>query len=200
GLQQRTGADGMQLLSRLRAGLALELCVLSDDDRAQVLKAKAARLAHPLPEAVIDLIAAQPYQTVRDLEGALNRAAAFSDLSEVDPSPAAVLQALKPLNTAPAPVAPDAILELVCRHFQVSLNQLSSASRSRDITYARHIAMYLLREIASQPLAQIGQLLGKRDHSTVLHACHRIKKERASIPQTQADLQQLEALLDESAA
>ena len=189
------------LLSRLRAGLALELEPLTAEERGQILKAKAARLAQPLPDAVVGLIAAQPYSTVRDLEGALNRAAAYADLSDAELSTPAVLRALYPLQAEPPSPTPEAILQIVALHFGVSLQQLSSASRARDITYARHITMYLLRSCASQPLAHIGRLLGGRDHSTVLHAYQRIDKERASIPQTRSDLDTLEAALrGESAA
>jgi chromosomal replication initiator protein len=189
------------LLSRLRAGLALELTPLTAEDRAQILKAKAARLAQPLPQPVIDLIAAQPYETVRELEGALNRAAAYADLSDTDLSSASVLRALYPLQAEPPAPSPEAILEVVARHFGVSRQQLASASRARDITYARHIAMYLLRSFASQPLTQIGQLLGGRDHTTVLHGYQRIEKERAALPETRDVLDTLEASLrGESAA
>ena len=91
------------------------------------------------------------------------------------------------------------IIDTVCRHFNVSQQQIASASRARDITYARHIAMYLLRHHGSRPLAEIGKLLGGRDHSTVLHACRRIEREHAALPQTRADVDSLESTLRDRA-
>jgi chromosomal replication initiator protein len=188
-----------RLLSRLRAGLALELSPLTDEDRRTMLDAKAAKLAKPLPQAIVDVIAQQPYETVRELEGALNRATAYADLSDADLSPSATLNALYPISSdQQIDVSPDAILEMVCRHFNVSLTQITGASRARDITYARHIAMYLLRNHGSRPLVEIGNLLGGRDHSTVLHACRRITKEHKSLPQTRADIELLETKLNET--
>ncbi len=188
-----------RLLSRLRAGLALELSPLSGEDRHTILAAKAAKLAKALPQTIIDVIAKQPYETVRDLEGALNRATAFADLSNSDLSPSATLNALYPISsTSQLDVSPDAIIEMVCRQFNVSLTQITGASRARDITYARHIAMYLLRNHGSRPLVEIGQLLGGRDHSTVLHACRRITKEHKSLPQTRADVELLESKLNDT--
>jgi len=186
-----------RLLSRLRAGLALELTSLAPDDRRAILVDKAARLKKQLPQTIIDVIAQQPYETVRDLEGALNRATAYADLSDADLSPSAVLQALYPLSQeAQAEVSADAILDAVCRQFSVSLNDIKGPSRARDITYARHVAMYLLRNHGSRALVEIGQLLGNRDHSTVLHACRKISREHKSLPQTRADIELLEATLN----
>ena len=186
-----------RLLSRLSAGLALELSPLSPEDRSQILQSKAAKLKRPLPKAVLDTIAAQPYQTVRALEGAINRAAAFTDLSDAPLSTADVAAALHPLQPVNSDPTPQQIIDIVCRHFAVSQQQIAGASRSRDITYARHIAMYLLRHHGSRPLTEIGKLLGGRDHSTVLHACRRIEREHAALPQTRDDVDTLESALSD---
>ncbi|MCH7488442.1 MAG: chromosomal replication initiator protein DnaA [Chloroflexi bacterium] len=189
--------DGLtdRLLSRLSAGLALELSPLSPEDRSQILLLKAAKLKRPLPKTVLDTIAEQPYQTVRALEGAINRAAAFADLSDAPLSTADIEQALHPLQPVNSEPTQQQIIDTVCLHFNVSQQQIVSVSRARDITYARHIAMYLLRHHGSRPLTEIGKLLGGRDHSTVLHACRRIEREHAALPQTRADIDSLESAL-----
>lgn len=186
-----------RLLSRLGAGLALELSPLSPDDQRQILEHKAARLEKPLSRQALDAIARQSYRTVRALEGAINRAAAYADLSDASLSSEDVAKALHPLRAPDAAPTPQQILDIVCRHFDVSLGQLSGASRSREITYARHIAMYLLRHHGSHALTEIGKLLGGRDHSTVLHACRRIERENASLPQTREDIELLESTLSD---
>ena len=184
-----------RLLSRLSAGLALELSPLSPEDRSQILLSKAAKLKSPLSKTVLATIAEHPYQTVRALEGAINRASAFADLSDAPLSTADMKQALHPLQPVSSEPTQQQIIDTVCRHFNVSQQQIASASRARDITYARHIAMYLLRHHGSRPLTEIGKLLGGRDHSTVLHACRRIEREHAALPQTRADVDSLESAL-----
>ena len=188
-----------RLVSRLSAGLALELSPLSPEDRSQILLSKAAKLKAPLSKTVLAAIAEQPYQSVRALEGAINRAAAFADLSDAPLSIADMEQALHPLQPVSSEPTQQQIIDTVCRHFNVSQQQIASASRARDITYARHIAMYLLRHHGSRPLSEIGQLLGGRDHSTVLHACRRIEREHAALPQTRADIDSLESTLRDRA-
>jgi chromosomal replication initiator protein len=181
--------------SRLQAGLVTALHLPPPHERLEILRAKAARLDAPLPDPVIRLIADQPYETISELEGALNRLAAYADLTHAPLSVDAALEALYPLGRPQQEPQPDAILQAVCRHFHISAEQLIGPSRARHITYARHVAMYLLRSYGDHGLAQIGQLLGGRDHSTVLHAYRRIHRELTSLPQTRSDIDQLKTLL-----
>jgi chromosomal replication initiator protein len=191
------------LRSRLQAGLAAELHRPSDDDRLRILKDKASRLTRELSAAILHVIAAQPYNSIRDLEGALNRADAFVDLSGEGFSQDALEHALYPFRQRSERPSAERILDAVSKHFNVDGGQIAGKSRARDIAYARHLAAYLMREITAAPLAQIGTLLGGRDHSTILHACRRIDRERASLPQTQHDIDSVSQLLgvrDESVA
>lgn len=187
-----------RLRSRLLAGLVVELHPPQRDDRMYILSARL--LTTPtLSPAIVNLIADQPSTSIRDLEGAANRITAFAELSSVPLTLEAARQALHPFHT-PAQITPNDIVRVVCTHFGITIDQLSSASRARDIAYARHIAMYLLRQHTNRPLAEIGRLIGGRDHSTALHAYRRIHKELATLPQTQADLAQLEAALTSDSA
>ena len=189
------------LRSRLLAGLTTELLFPPPDELLTILQAKASHVSHPLPKPVLHVISTQPFESIRELEGALNRVVAYADLTSEPLSPNAARQALHPLRPPQREPSPNDILEAVCHHFHVSLEQLSGPSRSRDITYARHIAVYLLRHLGSRRLAEIGKLLGNRDHSTVLKGFQRIKQEVTALPQTRTDIQQLEhALLHEQPA
>ena len=190
-----------RLRSRLLAGLTAELLLPPPDELLTILQAKASLGSQPLPKPVLHVISTQPFESIRELEGALNRVVAYADLSSEPLSPDTALQALHPLRPPQRELSPDDILQAVCRHFQLSLDQLTGPSRARDITYARHIAVYLLRRLGSHRLTEIGKLLGNRDHSTVLKGFQRIKREFTAIPQTRTDIQQLEASLlhDQSA-
>ena len=188
------------LRSRLQAGLTVQLSLPPAHERLLILAAKAATLQRPLPTDVLELIAAQPYPSIREFEGALNRVAAFADLHSAPPTLETARQALSPFHTLPPAPTNDAILSAVLAHFHLSESQLSSPSRARDITYARHIAMYLLRQLAQRPLAEIGTRLGNRDHSTVLSGYRRIARERDALATTRSDLEQIEAALERSEA
>ena len=189
--------DGLSLhlSSRLQAGLTVTVQLPPQAERLEILLAKVADIENAPPEPILRLIAQQRCQHIRELEGALNRVVAYADLTGKPYTIDLAKQALSPLSESPSSPLPDEILKAVCKHFHLSLNQITGPSRARDITYARHIAMYLLRHSSQRPLAEIGKLLGNRDHSTVLSGCRRIKRELTSLPQTHTDIQQLEAAL-----
>lgn len=183
-----------RLRSRLQAGLIAHLTPPSPPERLDIAHAIAGSLPQPLAPDILRHIADQPYTSVRELEGALYRVVAYSEFSDGPLTLDAVDHALYPFAT-PHQITADDILTSVCRHFNLSPDDLKGPSRSRDITYARHIAMYLLRHNGPRSLADIGHLLGGRDHSTVLSACTRIKKERTSFPQTRIHIEQIESSL-----
>ena len=184
-----------QLQSRLQAGLTVELRPPSADERLSILRQKAQHLKQAIPNPILELIAQQPYHHVRELEGALKQVIARGDLAGKPLTLKLASEALAPLPSSPSRPSTNDILHTVCRHFHLSPEQLTGPSRARDITYARHIAMYLVRLHTQRPLAEIGKLFGNRDHSTVLHGCRRIEQELTSLPQTHTDIQQLQAAL-----
>ena len=189
--------DGLSLhlSSRLQAGLTVTVQLPPHEERLEILLAKVADLKNAPPEPILRLIARQDCQHIREMEGALNRVVAYADLTGKPYTIELAKQALTPLHEPSSRPEPDEILKAVCKHFHLPLSQITGPSRARDITYARHIAMYLLRHSSQRPLAEIGKLLGNRDHSTVLSGCRRITRELTSLPQTHTDIQQLEAAL-----
>ena len=187
-----------RLRSRLQAGLVVDLGSPSPADRLAILKAKASGLANRPADSILTAIAALPGDNIHQLEGSLHRVVAYQDLTGEPVTPTTLSAALKPLAAAPPRSAPASVLDKVGSRFGLTTQQLSGPSRSHDIAYARHLAMYLLREHGHLPLTHIGQLLGGRDHSTVLYGCRRIHRDLKTYPQTKADLQQIEAALRES--
>jgi chromosomal replication initiator protein len=189
-----------QLLSRLEAGLTVEIQAPSPAERLRILKTLAAACPTPLSADVLRLIAQQPHGSVRNLVGSLNRIVAYADLTGEPVSLDAAPGVLAPLRQLPGELTPSTVLDAVCRHFHISTEQIAGPSRAHDVAYARHVAMYLLRTYNQQALTQIGQLLGGRDHTTVLYGCERVQRDLRSFPRTRADLEQLESALRELAA
>lgn len=187
------------LRSRLLAGLAVELRLPPATECIEILRSKASHLSQPIPDATLQAITARPFQHIRELEGALNRLDAYSELTATVPSPDILDRALHSLEPHSRP-SPDAVLSAVCDYLHVSQEHLSGPSRARDITYARHIAMYLLRFISHRPLTEIGALLGDRDHSTISNGSQRIKQELSTLAETQSHIQHLTAILQSEPA
>jgi chromosomal replication initiator protein len=129
---------------------------------------------------------------VRELEGYLNRVVAYVPLVGGDASRDSVERALSPFANvaalAPEPPAADAVIEAVCRRTGVPTADLRGRSRNRAVAYARHLAMYVLKEDARKSIAEIGRALGNRDHSTVLGGIDRIAKDLRNYTDTAADL------------
>ncbi len=186
------------LASRLGAGLLISLTPPSEADRLAILRAK----EPALPEEVFAVIAQQNCDSVRELEGALNRLTAYLDLTGLPPTSASAREALRPFRNASPTLPPPspAIIEAVCQRFHLSQGDLAGQSRARDIAYARHIAMFILHNQAHLPLTEVGRLLGGRDHTTVLYGTRRIRREMATLPSTQADVQALTAALSGAAS
>ncbi|MFN8636290.1 MAG: chromosomal replication initiator protein DnaA [Chloroflexota bacterium] len=163
-----------RLRSRFEMGLIADIQAPDLETRIAILRSKVNGRA-PIPGDVLDLIAQKVHNNIRELEGSLNRVTAYAMLHGRPVSVELAAEALEDL-VAPASVTrePPAILDAVARHFGVTVEDLRSKARHKEIVTPRHLAMYLLREDARLSYPQIGQLLGGRDHSSVLHACDKI--------------------------
>jgi len=131
-----------------------------------------------LEDEVLSYIATHIQKNVRELEGALNRVVAFSQIYNRTPELKEVKNILNTYLSAPyRKTPPPAVLKAVADFYNISLNDLFKRSRKKEVVRPRQIAMYLLREETKLSFPEIGQRLGGRDHSTVIHACEKIREE-----------------------
>ncbi|HEY6567292.1 MAG TPA: chromosomal replication initiator protein DnaA [Actinomycetota bacterium] len=167
-----------RLVSRFRWGLCVDVQPPDLETRIAILQLKAERERITVPPDVIEFAASKFDQSVRELEGALVRVVAWSELTgqQIDVTLAErALQDLIPQNENEIP--PPLILEETAKYFALSTADLISKSRSRPLTHARHIAMYLTRECTGLSLVKIGEIFGGRDHTTVLHGIKKVEDE-----------------------
>ncbi len=166
-----------RLLTRFSCGLIAELEKPNVQLCVDILTAKCHRDGLKIPEDVIQFIAQTANGSVRDLEGVINSLLAYSVVynSNIDMRLAerVIKRAVKIDNK---PLTIDDILEKVCGHFNVSQQNVFSRSRKRDYVLVRQISMYLAQKYTKMPASRIGQLIGGRDHSTVLHSCSTIEQ------------------------
>jgi chromosomal replication initiator protein len=172
--------SGMEerLTSRFRWGLCVDVQPPDLETRIAILQLKAERETIAVPSGVVEFVASKFDQSVRELEGALVRVVAWSELTAqpIDTELAErALQDLIPQTEHEIP--PPLILEETARYFSLSIGDLVSKSRSRPLTQARHIAMYLVRECTGLSLVKIGEIFGGRDHTTVLHGINKVEGE-----------------------
>jgi chromosomal replication initiator protein len=166
-----------RLLTRFACGLIAELEKPNVQLCVDILHAKCRRDGLKIPADVIDYIAQTANGSVRDLEGVVNSLMAYSIVynTKVDMRLAEriIKRAVKVDNH---PLTVDDILEKVCQHYHVEQRQVFSKSRKRELVQVRQVSMYLAQKYTKMPAGRIGQLIGNRDHSTVIHSCNTIEQ------------------------
>ncbi|MCT1765506.1 chromosomal replication initiator protein DnaA [Brevibacterium casei] len=170
-----------RLRSRFEWGLLTDVQPPDMETRFAILRRKAAGEHLDVPDDVLEYIASRVSSNIRELEGALIRVTAFANLNDqqVDVSLAeTVLKDFITQDDTPAITAAD-IMGQTAAYFSLTLDDLCGTSRSRTLTTARQIAMYLCRELTDLSLPKIGQAFGGRDHTTVMHANKKIRTQMA---------------------
>jgi chromosomal replication initiator protein len=163
-----------RLRSRFEWGLTADIQPPDFETRVAILRSKADRAGYRIPGETIEFIARRVQSNIRELEGALNRVAAFASLSGLPVTPQLVDSALADLLPRRTEVHLDNVLQSVSEVFGVTVDRILGRDRSHDVALPRQIAMYLLREEANYSLPQIGDALGGRDHTTVMYACDKV--------------------------
>lgn len=172
---QELGGIEERLRSRFRSGLVVDVQPPDLETRIAIVQIKAQRDHLDVPDDVLHFIASKFESNIRELEGALLRVAAFASLSRQRADLTLAERALEDLIPETGQeIRPDAILEATASYFGLGPGDLVSKSRSRPLTTARHVAMYLLRELTGLSLIRIGDLF-ERDHTTVLHGVKKIE-------------------------
>jgi len=166
-----------RLRSRLASGLVVDIQIPPLETKIAILNKKAQLHDEQLPDDVAHFIASLEFSNVRELEGALIRVLAFASLTK-QPLSMALAQKVLARVCERKPVAVDfsLIVKSVQRHYSFSLDQLRSANRSKEIAKARHLAIYLMKDMTDRSFRDIGDYLGGRDHSTVMHAYNKVKQ------------------------
>jgi chromosomal replication initiator protein len=186
--------DGLEerLKSRLGWGLPVIIEPPELETRAAVLLKKAESLGVHLPNDCAFYIAQRIRSNIRELEGALKRVAANSKFSNKEIDIPFVKESLKDLFVISAKmVSIDNIQKTVAEYYNIKLSDLLSKRRSRSITRPRQLAMALTKELTNHSLPEIGESFNGRDHTTVLHACSKIKELRKELPSLEEDYRNL---------
>ena len=175
---QEISALKERLRSRFQWGLITDLQSPNFEERMAILEKKVEKEAILIPDDVLVLVAESIHNNIRELEGALVRLLAFASLtgSEINVDMAQeVLKAFLQKSRPRQDLTMADITRTVGEFYSISLDLLRSKVRTKQVAHARQMAMYICREQTRSSLNQIGQRFGGRDHTTVHHACHKIK-------------------------
>ncbi len=163
-----------RLRSRFEWGLIADIQPPDFETRMAILRSKAERAGRSVEPEFLEVIARRVQSNIRELEGALTRLLAFSDLSGLDISRELVESTLTDLQSRPSAMTPDRIIAAVAEHFGVDEDRLLSHDRTRQVALPRQVAMFLIREGTDASLPKIGQVLGGRDHTTIMYGLDKI--------------------------
>ncbi|HEX9269132.1 MAG TPA: chromosomal replication initiator protein DnaA [Candidatus Limnocylindria bacterium] len=182
-----------RLRSRFEWGLIADISAPDLETRIAILRAKAEAANVAVPPMVIDFLAQRIVSNIRELEGALTRIVAYATLNAVPVTTELAQTMLQNIlyNPRRQSLSPDRIVEAVARYYGVPAEQLRGKARDKQIVLPRQIAMYLMREETEAPLLRIGEALGGRDHSTVLHGCEKIEREMSENDDFRRDINAL---------
>ena len=186
-----------RLRSRFEWGLIADISSPDLETRIAILRAKAEVQSIPVPPPVIDFLAQRIVSNVRELEGALTRIVAYATLNAMPVTTQLAQEILQNIlyNPRQKTLSPAKIVETVARYYGVPVEQLRGKARDKQVVLPRQIAMYLMREETEAPLLRIGEALGGRDHSTVLHGCEKIEREMAENDDFRRDVGALREML-----
>ena len=192
--------DGIapRILSRLSWGLVADINAADFELRFNIIETKLAALpAVDMPRNVVEFLARRVTSSIRELEGALNRIAAYAmmtgraiDIAFVEEVLANVLRANQRRITI------DEIQAQVAEHYRIRKAEMTSARRAREVARPRQVAMYLSKQLTPKSLPDIGRRFGGRDHTTVIHAVRQIEKLRAADAELDADIRLLTRQLE----
>lgn len=182
-----------RMRSRLEGGLVADIQMPKLETKIAIIKQKAELQGHVLTDDIAYAIASRVISNIRELEGALIRVIACASLAK---------QAITLDLIEKVLVRPDAqrmhaidmqrIVNTVCQHFEYSLADMKSAKRQKELTSARHVALYLMKKLTRHSLKEIGNFLSRKDHTTVLNALERIEQRRETDHKLNSLLHKLE--------
>ncbi|HPD07868.1 chromosomal replication initiator protein DnaA [Patescibacteria group bacterium] len=183
-----------RLITRFEWGMVADIGQPDLETRMAILNSKCQQKNFPLDQSIIQYIATNISNNIRELEGALNRIIGFCQFHNCEPDLSIAKQVLKDFFIsiqANNLSTPQKILEAVANFYNLNLSELTGSSRKKELVIPRQIAMYLLRTRMDASFPFIGQELGGRDHTTAMHACAKIERDIQNNSKIRQDIEQI---------
>lgn len=187
-----------RLRSRFEWGLIADIQKPDFDTRIAILRKKAENEGIEISDEMLELIARRIESNIRELEGSLTRVNAYAKLNHCPISEEVIAHALHDIAVVrdPKRITPDVIIDSVAGYYGLSADVLRGDSRKKEIATARHVAVYLTREMTGLSLPRIGDAFG-RDHSTIINSCDKVTKMLETSQEMKASIADLKKIITE---
>lgn len=166
-----------RLRSRFEWGMIVDIGAPDFETRCAIIKNKAISQNIDLNKDVVELLANQVQTNIRELEGALNHLIAYAEMSGTAPNLDIAKSIFGSYRSRPKHMSAKNIIEKTAKHYQISVEEILSARRDKDIVVPRQVAMYLLRSELHLSFPKIAHELGRKDHTTAMHSIEKVQKE-----------------------
>jgi chromosomal replication initiator protein len=185
-----------RLRSRFEGGMITDISQPSLETRIAILSSKVSERGVVVDEEALRYIAQNIHQNVRELEGALNRVIAYCDFRKIPANRSNTEKILNELlEKNRKSISVESVFTAICDYYSVSREELVKKGRKKEISHPRQILMYLLRQELATPFSSIGDLLGGRDHTTILHAYEKIQTQKETSQKIKEELSQIKERL-----
>jgi chromosomal replication initiator protein len=167
-----------RLRSRFEGGMIADISYPDYETRLAILRAKSQENRWQTDEKTLELIASKVKKNIRELEGVLNKVIFYQDVKKDRINTQKLEEIINEVSRVTTKnISANDVIKTVADFFEISSNDLAAKCKKKEVVEPRQIAMYLLREMLNSSYPFIGEKLGKRDHTTVIHACEKISKE-----------------------
>ena len=164
------------------------------ETRIAILREKSSNRGLEVDDAILELIASRISSNIRALEGALVKAIAYAELQGEELTPKSV-EAMLPEEGRRDRLSIAHIKEEVALRYHIKRHELEGSTRKKEITQARHIAIYLARELTDHSFPAIAREFGNRDHTTIMHSYMKIKQLIEELPLLHSEIREIEESL-----
>jgi chromosomal replication initiator protein len=191
-----------RLRTRFEMGLNVDLQPPDYETRCAILKKKIEAKNISIPDEVIALVSKNVSSNIRDLEAALIKLIAYSELVGKSITLETAQQQLKDVFASPrqSNMSIDTILRVIAEQYSLTINDLKARKKTQNIVFPRQLSMYITRQITEYSTTEIGQAIGGRDHTTVMHSCNIIEERIRSDPTMDSTIQKLIRIIKEYSA
>jgi chromosomal replication initiator protein len=184
-----------RLKSRFSAGMIIDIPAPDHESRVAILKNKLTSTGLLLADEVVDFIADNAGSNIRELEGALNAAVLQTQLKGKELSLGEIKQLIKDNARPKKAVSVKDVIRSIAEFYDIDENSIYEKTRRKEVVKPRQLIMYILREDFKVSYPTIGEKLGGRDHTTVIHSCEKIKNDLKEDPTLTQEVQQIRSLL-----